>query len=262
MVTRARPRVPSVMLAAEPNVMPTEDSQSETLARVLAVVPAFQAERSVGAVVKGLLRELPWGEEPRVVVVDDGSSDSTAEEAERAGATLLRHPRNEGKGAALRTGLAFARERGFASVVTVDADGQHPPDEAARVALHPAPHTALVLGVRDLRRDGAPLANRFSNGFSNVFLSWFGGRPLHDTQCGLRRYPVVETLELGVHESGYAFEAETLLAAARLGWRIDELPIRVVYPPEAERVSHFHAVRDPTRIVFRVLATTARVRKK
>jgi glycosyltransferase involved in cell wall biosynthesis len=229
--------------------------------RVLALVPAFQAERSVGAVVSGLLRELSWSDEPRVVVVDDGSTDGTAEAAERAGATVLRHAENQGKGAALRTGFSFARERGFDAAVTVDADGQHPPDEAARVALHPAPRTALVLGVRDLRRDGAPLANRFSNGFSNVFLSWFGGIPLRDTQCGLRRYPVSETLELGVRANGYAFEAEALLTAARLGWRIDELPVRVVYPPEDERVSHFHALRDPARIVVRVLAATARVRK-
>ena len=116
-----------------------------------------------------------------------------------------------------------------------------------------------MLGVRDLRRDGAPWPNRFSNGFSNVFLSWFGGIELHDSQCGLRRYPVPETLALGAHSDGYAFEAETLLRAARLGWRIDELPVRVIYPPRAERVSHFHAVRDPARIVARVLETTWRV---
>lgn len=227
--------------------------------QLIAVVPAFQAEKSVGSVVRGLLSALPEHEGPRVVVVDDGSTDRTAAEAERAGAILLRHPKNLGKGAALRSGMAFAREAGATAVVTVDADGQHPSDEAARIALHPAPREALVLGVRDLRRDGAPWPNRFSNGFSNVFLSWFGGVPLADSQCGLRRYPVPETLALGARSDGYAFEAEILLRAARLGWRIDELPVRVIYPPAAERVSHFHAVRDPARIVARVLETTWRV---
>jgi glycosyltransferase involved in cell wall biosynthesis len=223
---------------------------------VIAVVPALQAEKTVGSVVRGLLSVLPDRKGPRVVVVDDGSTDRTASEAEHAGATLLRHPENLGKGAALRSGMAFARDAGASAVVTVDADGQHPPEEAARVALHPAPREALVLGVRDLRRDGAPWPNRFSNGFSNVFLSWFGGVPLSDSQCGLRRYPVPETLALGARSNGYAFEAETLLRAARLGWRIDQLPVRVIYPPASERVSHFHAVRDPARIVFRVLETT------
>jgi hypothetical protein len=95
-----------------------------------------------------------------------------------------------------------------------------------------------------------------------VFLSWFGGVTLHDSQCGLRRYPIPETLALDARSDGYAFEAETLLRAARLGWQIAEIPIRVVYPPRAERVSHFHSVRDPARIVARVLETTWRVPRR
>jgi hypothetical protein len=144
----------------------------------------------------------------------------------------------------------------------VDADGQHLPEEAARIARDPAPREALVLAVRDLARDGAPPANRFSNAFSNAFLSWFGGRPLHDTQCGLRRYPLPETLELGARADGYAYEAEVLLRAARLGKPIVEVPVHVFYPPEEQRVSHFHVVRDPARIVASVLATTLFVRRQ
>jgi glycosyltransferase involved in cell wall biosynthesis len=230
--------------------------------KVLAVIPAFQAENRVADVVLGLLRVLPPSDGPRVLVVDDGSTDRTAAEAERAGALLVRHPKNLGKGAALRSGMRFAEGRGIGAVVAVDADGQHPPEEAARVALHDAPREALVLGVRNLVRDGAPGPSRFSNGFSNVFLSWFGGVTLHDSQCGLRRYPVPETLALDARSNGYAFEAETLLRAARLGWQIVEVPIRVIYPPPAERISHFHSVRDPARIVARVLETTFRVPKK
>jgi glycosyltransferase involved in cell wall biosynthesis len=227
---------------------------------VLAVVPAFQAEKSVGDVVRGLVAHFPRRNGPSVVVVDDGSTDGTRVVAERAGATVVRHEKNLGKGAALRTGLEFAVREGAGAVVTVDADGQHPIEEALRLALHPAPREALVLAVRDLRRDGAPFANRFSNGFSNVFLSLFGGVPLHDSQCGLRRYPVPETLALEARSNGYAFEAETLLRAARLGLPIVEVPVRVVYP--AVRVSHFRVMRDPARIVFRVLETTLRVPKR
>jgi isopenicillin-N N-acyltransferase-like protein len=224
---------------------------------VLAIVPAYQAERTVAAVVRGLLREL--GEGGVVIVVDDGSTDRTAEEARSAGAVVLEHGENRGKGAALRSGFERALELGADAAVTVDADGQHPPAEAARVAQHPAPRSALVLGVRDLARDGAPRANRFSNAFSNRFLSWFGGRPLADTQCGLRRYPLPEVSGLGARSPGYAFEAETVLRAARRGWEIVELPVRVIYPPPAERLSHFHVVRDPARIVYRVLESTLAV---
>ena len=227
--------------------------------RVIFVVPAYQAEDSVGAVVSELAAA---GGSDGVIVVDDGSRDRTGARAREAGATLLVHARNRGKGAALRTAFHEARRRGADAVVTVDADGQHPPDEAVRLARHPAPREALVLGVRNLLRDGAPRASRFSNGFSNLVLSGFGRRPLSDTQCGLRRYPLPETLLLGALSSGYAYEAEVVLRAARLGFPIVEVPIRVVYPPPEERVSHFHVVRDPARIVASVVGTVIGVPRR
>jgi glycosyltransferase involved in cell wall biosynthesis len=228
---------------------------------LVAIVPAYDAERSVGAVVAGLVSQLsPLPDFRGVVVVDDGSSDATSSVAASAGATVLRHDRNRGKGAALRTGLCHARSLGAGVAITVDADGQHPPAEAARLALYDCPAEALVLGVRDLVRAGAPGPNRFSNGISNFFLSLFTGRDLHDTQCGLRRYPVARTLELAPRDDGYAFEAECVLRAARAGWQIVEVPVNVYYPPEDERVSHFHVVRDPARIVYRVVATLATTR--
>jgi glycosyltransferase involved in cell wall biosynthesis len=231
--------------------------------KVAFVVPAYQAERSVGDVVRELCmrsRELAETTDPSVIVVDDGSTDRTAREAESAGATLLRKPVNEGKGAALRDGFRAASALGARVAVSVDADGQHPSEEALRLAQHPAPSTALVLGVRDLARDGAPPASRFSNGFSNRWMSWFSGRRLSDTQCGLRRYPLPETLALELHGTGYEFEAEVILKALSAGLPLVEVPVRVVYPPVAERVSHFRSVRDPTRIVLRILQTVLSTR--
>ena len=224
-----------------------------------AVIPAFQAAASLGAVVEEFQR-LSEKESLPIVVVDDGSTDATSEVARRAGARVLRHEVNRGKGAALKTGLRHALELGADVAVSLDADGQHPASEAWRVLSHGAPKTALVLGVRQLREAGAPRSNRFSNEFSNVFLSWFSGRRLNDTQCGLRRYPVRSTLELGVRADGYAFEAEVVLRAARLGIELFELPIRALYGPEHRRGSHFHVVRDPAKIVFSVVKTALTVR--
>ena len=221
------------------------------------VIPAYRAQASVAAVVRGLRHELGDSADSPIVVVDDGSTDGTTEAAEDAGARVVRHARNLGKGTALMTGFAALREAGADAAVCVDADGQHPPEEAVRLARHDAPREALVLGVRDLARDGAPKKNQFSNGFSNRFLSFALGRHLSDTQCGLRRYPLAETFALGGRATGYAFEAEVILRAARLGWKIVEVPVRVIYPPESERVTHFHSVRDPARIVYRVLFTLA-----
>lgn len=237
------------------------------------IVPAYQAAATVEEVVRGLQRawqlaletlvpeeQLGWSSEPICVVIDDGSWDGTGQRASVAGALVLRHEVNRGKGAALSTGLAWADAHGHEVVVSVDADGQHPPEEAVRLLLLDAPRDALVLGVRDLVRDGAPWPNRFSNEFSNVFLSLYGRMNLRDTQCGLRRYPVRRTLELHPQDSGYAFEAEVILRMARLRLPIVQEPVRVIYPPEDQRVSHFHSVRDPARIVRRVLWTVASVR--
>lgn len=222
------------------------------------MIPAYQAEKSVASVVHGLFDALAAEDPaPLVLVVDDGSTDGTSEAARAAGARVVRHARNRGKGCALRTGFGALREAGADAAVCVDADGQHPPEEAALLARDPSPRAALVLGVRDLIRDGAPPANVFSNRFSNRFLSFALGRTLSDTQCGLRRYPLPETLGLGGRAEGYGYEAELILRAARLGWDIVEVPVRVIYPPESERVTHFHSVRDPARIVYRVLLTLA-----
>ncbi|HEX8791801.1 MAG TPA: glycosyltransferase family 2 protein [Polyangiaceae bacterium] len=215
-----------------------------------AVVPALDAAATIGAVVRGLGElGLP------VIVVDDGSRDATGDVAHAAGAGVVRHEHNRGKGAAIRTGLAEAERRGIATALTVDADGQHPP-EAARVVLDASRDpTALVLGVRDLVAAGAPRSNRFGNGVSNFFLSLFARRTLRDTQCGLRRYPVRETLALGARADGFAFEAEVILRALSAGLPVVEVPVSVLYPSREERRTHFHNVRDPASIVGTVVRT-------
>jgi glycosyltransferase involved in cell wall biosynthesis len=222
------------------------------------VVPAYQAEHSIGALVRELVAGAARGgswTEPSVLVVDDGSRDQTADRAREAGAEVLQHAENRGKGRALLTGFARAFEKGARAVVSVDADGQHPPEEALRVACDASPLEALVLAVRDLSREGAPPQNRFSNGFSNVWMSWFTRRPLRDTQCGLRRYPLPETLELGLKGVRFELESEVILRAVRAGIPIVEIPARVLYPEQ--RTSHFDSLRDPARIVARLLHTAA-----
>jgi len=222
------------------------------------LIPAYEAGRSLKQVIDGL--RLHDGS-ATVLVVDDGSSDDTAEVARANGAELARHPRNRGKGVALRTGFSWLAERGFEAAVTVDADGQHRAEDALLLARHPAPPGTLLLGVRDLARDGAPGPSQFSNGLSNFWVSLFSGVRLTDTQCGLRRYPLRATLALGSDARGYAFECEMLVRAVRRGIPIVEVPVRVIYPAKAERVSHFRVVRDPARIVLRLVHTALTVRR-
>jgi len=197
--------------------------------------------------------------EGALLVVDDGSSDGTGDVARELGVDVVTHAANSGKGVALRTGFAWLRERGFETAVTVDADGQHRAADAVMLAKHAAPTNAILLGIRDLVRDGAPKASRFSNRFSNWWVSLFSGQALSDTQCGLRRYPLAETLSLGSDARGYGFECEMLVRAARRGVPIVEVPVQVIYPPKEERVSHFHVVSDPARIVVRLVHTALTV---
>lgn len=216
---------------------------------VLCVIPAYNAERTVHHVVSSLLDVWGAGEQARIVVVNDGSTDSTARLAQRAGAYVLSHAQNLGKGAALRTGLEEAARRGAQAVVTLDADGQHFAEDAVRLAQHPASLDTLVLGVRDLAGAGAPSANQFSNGLSNRLLSCFSSVHLKDTQCGLRRYPVQKTLACRARATGFAFETEVVLTAVLERWPLQQLPVQVNYPRGNARQTHFHNLKDPARIV-------------
>jgi glycosyltransferase involved in cell wall biosynthesis len=225
--------------------------------RACIVVPAFDAAGSIAQVIAEIRRTLPevCADPTALIVVDDGSSDATGAIAAQAGAYVVAHGKNRGKGAALATGLGTARALGFDVAVTIDADGQHPGESARKVLYAADDPGALVLGIRDLVRDGAPGPSRFSNGVSNFFLSQFTGVPLADTQCGLRRYPVSASLALGTRAEGYAFEAEVILRAVAAKMPIVEIAVPVFYPPEELRVSHFDKVRDPARIVATVVRT-------
>jgi glycosyltransferase involved in cell wall biosynthesis len=224
-------------------------------ARACILIPAYQAGGTLAGVIGELHAAFPEARDGEILVVDDGSKDDTALVARNAGTLVLSYPENRGKGAALVRGLQEAHALGFEVALTVDADGQHPASSAKEVMDASRDPGVLVLGVRNLVKEGAPRANRFSNGISNFFLSSFARRHFADTQCGLRRYPVRETLALGGRAPGYAFEAEILLRAQAAKVPIVEKEIRVFYPPEDERVTHFDSVRDPMRIIRVVLST-------
>jgi glycosyltransferase involved in cell wall biosynthesis len=218
-------------------------------ARTAALVPAFNAAASIGAVVTGTEPVLS-----PVVVVDDGSTDDTAARAATAGAEVLRHPVNQGKGAALVTGLRHLAAAGIERALTLDADGQHLPDQIPLLlAVSDAAPDAIVVGAR--RKEGFEIKRiaRLGNWVADGLMRWIAGRPLPDTQSGFRVYPVARTLALGTRGTRYDFETEVLLRAARTGMPVVGVPVTVYYPPVAERVSHYRPWADTLRIIRSVL---------
>jgi glycosyltransferase involved in cell wall biosynthesis len=217
--------------------------------RTAVLIPAYNAEASLAPVVRGVRAFMG-----PVVVVDDGSTDRTAEVGEAAGAEVVRHGVNRGKGASLLTGLGHLAAQGFARAVTLDADGQHLPDEIpgllAAADGHPG---AIVVGMR--RKEGHTIkrAARFGNWVADRLLRLIAGRPLPDTQSGFRVYPIAATLGLGASGARFDFETEILLRAARRGVGVVGVPVRVHYPPIAERVTHFRPWVDTLRIIRTVL---------
>ena len=210
--------------------------------RVLALIPGYEEGPRIARVVEGARRHL------RVVVVDDGSSDDTAANAEAAGAEVIRQDPNRGKGAALRAGFRRAIDEGYDAVITLDADGQHDPDEIPRfVAAYGAPGAGgprpeLIIGRRDFAR--MPFVRRLANTLGTATFSWAVGRHIPDNQSGYRLIGAeLMTLLLASTETGFEFEVEMITTAIRAGIMLDWVPIRTIYAGEP---SHIRPVQHVT----------------
>ena len=207
---------------------------------IVALIPAYQEGPRIGPVVAAALRHLP------VVVVDDGSTDETATAAEAAGATVLRQVPNAGKGAALRAGFRHALATGAPAVVTLDADGQHDPEEIpAFLAAFEATRPGLVIGRRDFA--AMPPVRRASNTVGGWALSAAVGQGVPDNQSGYRL--IGRTLMrhlLDSDESGFEFEVEMIASCIALGLPMAWIPIRTIYGGEP---SHIRPWRHFTEFV-------------
>jgi glycosyltransferase involved in cell wall biosynthesis len=208
---------------------------------VAAIIPAYFEEKHIGDVVERTLKQLD-----NVLVIDDGSTDATAANARAAGAQVIVHERNLGKGEAIKTGLHYWVDRGFRHIVMLDADGQHLPEEIARFVAAAASGAQLYIGTRmnDVRT--MPMLRRLVNRYMSRRISRVCGQEIPDTQCGFRMLeaPVIPFLFQGAGRFDY--ETEMLIVASRQGFRIDSVPVSTVYGDE---VSSIHPVRDTIRFL-------------
>lgn len=209
--------------------------------RFAVVIPVYNHARNVESVVRQAL-DLGFP----VVVVDDGSTDRTADIVGRIpGLHRLRHAVNSGKGAALMTGFEAAAALADWAI-TIDADGQHRPAEAGRLAAAAldGPRAIVVGSRKGMIGPHVPWTSRFGRGFSNFWVRAAGGPGLGDSQSGFRIYPLPEALALRVKARRFQFEVEILARAGWLGLPVKEVPISVDYHPGAPRISHFRPFID------------------
>ena len=218
--------------------------------RLAVIVPAYEAAALLPPVLSRLSAVHPPAD---TWVIDDGSKDGTGDVARQAGVHVERHPVNRGKGAGLLTG--FRVTTGYDAVATLDADGQHKPEDLPRM-LSALTGADLVVGAR-VRSGAMPPHRRLGNALSAAYLSWLAGTHLPDVQSGYRVHRTTVLRALGLQpgdastaappafrSTGYGFESEILIAAARLGFAIANVPIEAVYEGA---VSHFHPLRELPR---------------
>lgn len=207
---------------------------------ICVVIPAYMEQNRIGSVVKNVMRYCP-----SVVVVDDGSSDSTAAEAEKAGAIVLKHPSNLGKGMALHTGFQYAKKQGFKWILTMDADGQHDPEDIPLfIRASEKEDCPLVIGNRMDRPHAMPLVRRLTNKFMSWLLSRQMGVLVPDTQVGFRLYRTDIIPDRVPISPRFAAESEILLRIAETTRQIVSVPIKVIYRDEKSKI---RPVRDTIR---------------
>jgi glycosyltransferase involved in cell wall biosynthesis len=216
--------------------------------KIIALIPAYNEADMITWVVQGALRYLP------VLVVDDGSQDETHLRAGAVGATVLRQHPNQGKGAALKAGFRWALAAGYDAVLTLDADGQHDPDEIPRfLQAYRTGDADLIIGQRDFSH--MPPTRRFANWFGMRSFSWAMRLPIPDNQSGFRLISrrLIEVV-LDSAERGFEFEVEMITICVRRGYELDWVPIRTIYAGER---SHIHPWTH-TKNYFRMLWKTRR----
>jgi len=214
---------------------------------VIAVVPAYNAGKTIGNVVRKTLRKVA-----HCIVVDDGSSDETGDIAVKAGAELIVHVSNRGKGAAIRTALNVLRKRAYKYVIFLDADGQHQPGEITRFVQAAQRRRAhFVCGNRMNKPDGMPAVRRVTNRVMSKIVSKLCGVSLADTQCGYRLLSKKAIESLRLKKANFEVDSEMLYQVSRKGFKVTEVTVSSIYTEN--HTSNIHPVGDTFRFICLVL---------
>lgn len=194
---------------------------------ILIVIPAYNE----GTVISDVVHRVMAEGYPHVLVVNDGSSDDTCEQAKKAGAIVISHLINRGAGAGAQTGIDFARRKGMKYIVQIDADGQHYPEDIRSLSeTMDSENADIVIGSRFMVTNREiPKVRVIYNKISNVFTNWFCTRWYSDTQSGFRMLNRTAIEEIDLHIDGFGYCSEMIILSEKRGLKISEVPIRVIY---------------------------------
>jgi len=207
----------------------------EIIMRACVIIPTYNESKTIA----GLIRQVQ-SSGLEVIVIDDGSTDNTADIAEAAQALLLRNVKNLGKGASLVKGYDFSLARGFDAVISMDGDGQHSCDDlAAFMRKAESSGCAIVVGNRMSSTKQMPALRVATNRFMSWLISLVTGQHIPDTQCGFRLVKKELLEKLNLSTSKYETESEILIQASRLGFKIESVPVRTIYSGQKSRIDPF-----------------------
>jgi len=223
---------------------PTLPQQEQLqLTNFCVIVPTFNNQKTLQKVLDSVLQYTQ-----HLIIVNDGSTDETSEILKHYSEfTQIHHPKNLGKGRALRNGFRKAIEMKFEYAITIDSDGQHFASDIPNfiTAIQNEPNS-LLIGSRNMAQENVPKKSSFGNKFSNFWFRFETGIKLDDTQSGFRLYPL-QLIPKQSYTNKFEFEIEVIVRSAWKGIVVKNIPIQVLYDP-AERVSHFRPFQDFTRI--------------
>ena len=213
--------------------------------RIAVVIPAYREAAHIAEVIRQVRQFVD-----NVIVVDDCSPDATSAEAKAAGATVIRHEVNRGKGAALKTAFAKLKELGYTHGITLDGDGQHDPEQLpAFVAALREPGVMLVIGNRFSNPRGMPLVRRMVNASMSWLISRICRSAIPDSQCGYRGVAVANAAVGAAQSNHYDYETEVLILTARAKGLVRSVPVRTIYRGETSKI---RPIRDTVRF-FKLL---------
>lgn len=237
--------------------------------RFLILIPVYNHPNTIISVVQSCLEYSEYN----VLIVDDGSDQkifdlfqSTEDNFKKnPRIILLAHELNQGKGAALQTGFLWARKNNYTHVITLDADGQHFPEDIPKLVRRSEKHPySLILGDREMKGPHIPNSSQFGKKFSNFWVQFETDKTVGDSQSGFRIYPLIHIQNLQFLSRHYDFEVEVITRLLWKGVEVENVKVQVEYQQGSDRITHFNKWRDNFRLTVlnTILVTLSMLKAK